>query len=458
MARNVTVTPEQLATDIGNGTIDTVLVVFADHHGRLVGKRTDGQFYLDVVAREGTENCDYLIACDIDNNPLPGFRFASYDQGYGDMRGVIDPTTIRYTPWIEKTAMVMVDLVDVGTGEPIEVAPRQILRRQVEAAAAAGFTPMIGSEIEFYLFRDGYDDAHARGYRDLTPHASYLEDYHILQTTKDEYVIGPLRRFLRQAGLPVEFSKGEAGRGQHELNLTYMDALGMADANVVYKNAAKEIASGFGRAITFMAKYDFADTGSSCHIHSSLWDGDATKSLMAGDGDADRMSDTFRWYLGGLLATAREFSLLFAPNVNSYRRFQHGSWAPTGLGWGSDNRTVGFRVVGHGRSLRVESRIPGADANSYHAFAAIVAGGLYGIRNRIEPPPAYEGNGYEATDLERIPWNLVEAIELWRASDVAKACFGDEVHHHVLNFAEQEWRAFNQTVTDWELRRYFERI
>jgi glutamine synthetase len=332
------------------------------------------------------------------------------------------------------------------------------LQRQTEAAAAAGYTPMIGSEIEFYLFRDGFDDANARGYRGLTPHAAFFEDYHILQTTKDEYVIGPMRRFLRQAGLPVEFSKGEAGRGQHELNLTYMDAVGMADANAVYKNAAKEIAAIYGRAVTFMAKYDFGDTGSSCHIHSSLWDAEGKQSVMADEHGAHHMSDTFRWYLGGLISTAREFSLLFAPTINSYRRFQPGSWAPTGLGWGTDNRTLGFRVVGHGQGMRVESRIPGADANSYHAFAATIAGGLYGIRNRIEPPAAYTGNGYEATDLARIPWNIVEAIELWRSSAVAKECFGDDVHHHVLNFAEQEWRAFNQTVTDWELKRYFERI
>jgi len=458
MATNTNVPPEQLEADIRDGQIDTVLVAFPDHAGRLVGKRADAEFYLDVVATEGTENCDYLLACDIENTPLPGFRFASYDQGYGDMRGVVDPSTIRYTPWIARTALVIADLVDIVTGAPVEVSPRQILKRQVEAAAAAGFSSMIGSEIEFYLFRDSFEEAGARGYRGLTPHAAFFEDYHILQTTKDEYVIGAMRRFLRQAGLPVEFSKGEAGRGQHELNLTYMDAVRTADANVVYKNAAKEIAASFGRAVTFMAKYDFRDTGSSCHIHSSLWSGDGRHSLMAGEGGGHDMSETFRWYLGGLIATAREFSLLFAPTVNSYRRFQTGSWAPTAVGWGVDNRTLGFRVVGHGPGMRVESRIPGADANSYHAFAATIAGGLYGIRHRIEPPPAYEGNGYEATDLSRIPWNIVDAIELWRDSAVARECFGDDVHHHVLNFAEQEWRAFNHTVTDWELQRYFERI
>jgi glutamine synthetase len=458
MAKNVNVPPEQLEADIRAGRIDTVLVVFADHAGRLVGKRTDAEFYVDVVAEHGVENCDYLLACDIENTPLPGFRFASYDQGYGDMRGLVDPTTIRYTPWIERTALVLVDLVDVDTGAPVEVSPRQILQRQTQAAASAGFTVMIGSEIEFYLFRDSFEEASARGHRGLTPHAAFFEDYHILQTTKDEYVIGPMRRFLRDAGLPVEFSKGEAGRGQHELNLTYLDALRMADANVVYKNAAKEIAAGFGRSVTFMAKPDYNGTGSSCHIHSSLWNPDGTDSLMADEHGAHHMSETFRWYLGGLIATAREFTLLFAPTINSYRRYQTGSWAPTGLGWGIDNRTLGFRVVGHDEGMRVESRIPGADANSYHAFAATIAGGLFGIRNRIEPPPPYNGNGYTASDLSRIPWNIVEAIELWRQSAVAKECFGDDVHHHVLNFAEQEWRAFNQTVTDWELQRYFERI
>jgi glutamine synthetase len=277
-------------------------------------------------------------------------------------------------------------------------------------------------------------------------------------------VLGAMRRGLAGAGMPVEFSKGEAGRGQHELNLTYQHAVEMADINLVFKNAVKEIAHSFGKSATFMAKPAFDDAGSSCHIHSSLWstDGHALMPEVHGDDrqhhDPHHMSQLFRWYLGGLMATARDFSLLFAPTINSYKRFQPGSWAPTGVAWGVDNRTLGFRVVGHGNGMRVESRIPGADANSYHAFAATIAGGLYGIDRELEPPAAYPGDGYSATDLERIPSTFVEAIDLWRNSAIAVECFGEDVHHHVLVHAESEWQAFNNTVTDWERARYFERI
>jgi glutamine synthetase len=470
MTKNSHVPHDQLVADIKSGLIDTVLAVFGDHAGRLIGKRTDGQFYLDVVQHEGTENCDYLIACDLDNTPIPGFRWASYDQGYGDMRAAVDASTVRYLPWISKTALVMCDLVEVDTGAPVEVSPRRMLQAQIERAADKGYVSMIGSEIEFFLFKEGYDQAHAAGYRDLTPNSPYLEDYHILQTTKEEDVLGAIRRHLAGAGMPVEFSKGEAGRGQHELNLTYQDALEMADINVVFKNAVKEIAHGYGKSATFMAKPLFGDAGSSCHIHSSLWSLEGEALMPEAHHDDDHhddhhddhdpfhMSQLFRWYLGGLMATAREFSLLFAPTVNSYKRFQPGSWAPTGVGWDVDNRTLGFRVVGHGKGMRVESRIPGADANTYHAFAATIAGGLYGIEHQIEPPAPYKGNGYTATDIERIPWTFAEAIDLWRNSSIAKQCFGDDVHHHVLVHAESEWLAFNQTVTDWERARYFERI
>ena len=461
MSKNQHVGAPQLEADIRDGVIDTVIVAFSDHQGQLIGKRTDGEFYLDVVAEQGTENCDYLIACDIEDVPIPGFRWASYDQGYGDMRGVVDTSTIRYLPWLDRTALVLVDLVDVDTGSPVAVSPRRILQDQAERAAALGYVSMMGSEVEFYLYKETFDDANAAGYRALTPNSPYLEDYHILQTTKEEDVIGAIRRGLRGAGFPVEFSKGEAGRGQHEVNLTYQNAVEMADTNLIFKNAVKEIAAFAGRSATFMAKPYFHDAGSSCHIHSSLWTTDTSTSLMHAPPDVHdphHMSELFRWYLGGLIATARDFSLLFAPNPNSYKRFQPGSWAPTGIGWAVDNRTLGFRVVGHGNGMRVESRIPGADANCYHAFAATIAGGLYGIEQRIDPPPPYAGNGYTATDLERIPWNYPLAIELWRTSAVAKQCFGDDVHHHVLNHAEAEWLAFNRTVTDWERHRYFERI
>jgi glutamine synthetase len=453
-----TITRDELEGLIRTGEIDTVLMVFPDLQGRLVGKRTTGRFFLQSVADAGTENCDYLIACDMDNNPVPGYRFASYAQGYGDMLATADWNTVRLIPWVDKTAMIMCDLLHVESRELIEVAPRSVLQRQVDAAAELGFLPMVASEIEFYLFRDTYDEAHDKGYRDLKPHSPWLEDYHILQTTKDEYILGAIRRGLEAAGVPVEFSKGEAGRGQHEMNLDYTTAIEMADRNSVYKLAAKEIAHFHGRSVSFMAKYDFNDTGSSCHIHSSLWTLDGQTAVFDDHHGAHGMSETFQHYLAGQIATAREFSLLWAPTINSYKRFQLGSWAPTGVGWGIDNRTLGFRKVGHGKGTRVECRIPGSDANSYFAFAGTIAGGLHGIRNKMELGAPFSGNGYEADDIPRIPWSIVEAIDLWERSEVARECFGDEVHHHILTMAKAEWMAFNQTVTDWELRRYWERI
>lgn len=455
MSSRVTVSREQLESLIRGGQIDTVVVAFPDLQGRLVGKRASGRFFLEHVAAHGTENCDYLIACDIDNEPIPGFAFASYDQGYGDVAALPDWDTIRVLPWVPNTALVLADLHDVESGERIGVAPRSVLRAQVEAAAAAGIVPMLGSEIEFYLFRDSYEEAHERDYRDLRPHSPWVQDYHVLATTMDEYVIGAIRRGLEAAGVPVEFSKGEAGRGQHEINLDFAEAVEMADRNHVYKTAAKEIAHSLGRSVTFMAKYDAADTGSSCHIHSSIW---STSGGPLGVADDGSWSESMRQWTAGLLATARDFSLLWAPTVNSYKRFQPDSWAPTALAWGHDNRTLGFRAVGHGAGTRIESRIPGADANSYLAFAGTIAGGLYGVRHGLELAEPFEGNGYTAADLERIPADLGEAIALWERSEIARECFGDDVHQHLLVAARHEWRAFHRAVTDWERRRYWERI
>ena len=463
---------DDLTRAIERGDIDTVVMAFPDLQGRLVGKRTTGRFFLEQVAEHGTENCDYLIATDFDDVAVPGYRFASYDLGYGDMLARADFSTIRYTPWVPKTALILCDLHSVQTGEPIRVSPRQVLRDQVAAARKMHLEPMIGSEIEFYLFRDSYEQIHARGYGNLTPHSPFMEDYQIVQTTRDEYVIGEIRRGLEAAGIPVEFSKGEAGRGQHELNLAYTRALEMADRNTVYKTAAKEIAGALGRSVTFMAKYDFAETGSSCHVHSSLWhlsegavrgsafdagSHSASDHAHAMSDHAHAMTDHFRMYLAGQLAAARDFSILWGPTVNSYKRFQPGSWAPTAVAWGVDNRTLGYRVVGHGTSTRVECRIPGADANSYLAFAGTIAAGLYGIRHKLQLPEAYAGNGYEAGDLPRIPSTLAEAADLWQRSEIARECFGDDVHHHLLNMARHEWSTFNQTVTDWERVRYFDR-
>ena len=457
-------TRDELFAAIERGDIDTVVMAFPDLQGRLVGKRTSGRFFLDHVAEHGTENCDYLVATDFDDVAVPGFGFASYELGYGDMLARADFTTVRVTPWVPKTALVLCDLFSVTSGDPIRVAPRQVLRDQVSAAQSMNLEPMIGSEIEFYLFHDSYEHIHAQGYRNLTPHSPFMEDYQIVQTTRDEYVVGEIRRGLVAAGIPVEFSKGEAGRGQHELNLAYTRALEMADRNVVYKTAAKEIAGALGRSVTFMAKYDFGETGSSCHVHSSLWHlsegavrGSAFDAGHATNGHGTALTDHFRMYLAGQLAASRDFSILWGPTVNSYKRFQPGSWAPTAVAWGIDNRTLGYRVVGHGASTRVECRIPGADANSYLAFAGTIAAGLYGIRNRLSLSDAYDGNGYEATDLPRIPATLAEAADLWERSDIARECFGDDVHQHLLTMARHEWSVFNGTVTDWERVRYFDR-
>jgi glutamine synthetase len=443
---------------IGRGDVDTVLVAFPDLQGRLVGKRVTGHFFVDHVVGGGVDACTYLLAVDVDMTPLPGYRFASWERGYGDLVCRPDLATLRAVPWLPKTALVLCDLASEATGEPIAVSPRQILRVQVERAARAGYSVKCGSELEFYLFRDSYEEAHTKGYAGLVPHAPFVEDYHILQTTRDEYVIRAIRNGMDGAGVPVEFSKGEAGRGQHEINLEYADALEMADRHVIYKNGAKEIAHQAGRSITFMAKYSMDDSGSSCHIHSSLWDRDGTSSLMWSADAPDHLSPAFRGWLGGLVAHSRELAWLYAPTVNSYKRYQPESWAPTALAWGRDNRTCGFRVVGHDHGFRVESRIPGADCNPYLAFAATIAAGLDRIARGLDPPPRFDGDAYRADDVPRVPWSIVEAIEELAASDFAVAAFGRDVHDHLVNTARQEWASFNRVVTDWERRRNFEQL
>jgi glutamine synthetase len=449
---------KELLSRISAGEIDSVIMAFPDRYGRLVGKRTASQFFVDHVADHGTDNCDYLLTCDLDNQPVSGFSFSSFNKGYGDMIAKPDWGTVRIVPWVPGTAMIMCDLYSPETDEPVSVAPRTILQRQVADAEALGFTAMVGSEIEFYLYRDSYEEARRTRYMELRTHSDWSQDYNIMQTTRDEYVIADIRRGLIQAGVPVEFTKGEAGAGQHEINLSYASPVEMADRNQIYKTAAKEIAALHGRSVTFMAKPSMNDVGSSCHVHASLWDATGRLSVFADPDRPHGMSEIFERFLAGMMATAREFSLLWAPTVNSYRRFQPGSWAPTAIGWGIDNRTLGFRKVGHGQSTRVESRIPGADANSYLTFAGVLAGGLYGVRNGLTLEDPYSGNGYEAADMARIPWSLPEAIELWANSSLARDCFGEDVHQWVLRSASSEWEQFNQSVTDWELMRYFERI
>ena len=451
---------EELKTRIKMNDIDTVLVVFPDLAGSWKGKRMTGKFFLDDTVHHGIEACNYLIATDVEMHVLPGYTFANWQAGYGDMRCVPDMTTLREVPWLEKTALVICDILDEHN-QPVEVSPRQILKRQLERAAKLGYAVKCGAELEFFLFKESFESAAAKGYRDLTPDSNTIQDYHILQTTKDEHIIRAIRNGMEGAGVPIECSKGEAGFAQHEINLRYAEALEMADRLAIYKNGAKEIAARAGRAITFMAKYTMDDVGSSCHIHSSIWDAASDKSVTAdpdgSHGGNHGMSHSFRHYLAGMLATAREFAWMFAPTVNSYKRYQPGSWAPTAVAWGSDNRTCGLRLVGHGSGMRVETRIPGADANPYLAFAAVIAGGLHGIDKRLELEDPFVGNAYESTTVERIPWNIVEAIDLLEGSKAAKDAFGELAHDHMVTTAKHEWSYFNKTVTDWELRRNFER-
>jgi glutamine synthetase len=361
-------------------------------------------------------------------------------------------------PWIDEDRDgASATWLDEETDEPVSVAPAQILKEQIAKAAAEGYQVKTGSELEFYLFKDSFDELAERGYRDPRPSSPYIMDYHMLQTTKDEWFIRQVRNGMRGAGIPVEFSKGEFGKGQHEINITYSDALSNADHHAMYKHGAKEIAALNGVALTFMAKWTMAEAGSSCHLHSSVWNADGTESLMWSDSGEHHMSETFRWFLGGLMTTAREMAWMYAPFVNSYKRYQLGSWAPTAIVWSHDNRTCGFRVVGEHRGNRVESRIPGADANPYLAFARRSRAGCGGSATG-RAAEMFDGNAYEAKDVPRVPTSLHEAVETFRGSDVAREAFGDFVFEHLLNTAEQEQIIFDNTcVTDWELTRYFER-
>ncbi|MDQ1481097.1 MAG: glutamine synthetase [Actinomycetota bacterium] len=451
-------TAAELKEDIANGAVDTVLVAFPDLQGRLVGKRITGHYWAEQMegGQEPVHACNYLLAVDVDMTPLSGYQFANWEQGYGDVAVQPDLATIRRIPWLDSTVLVLADVVDEQTGAPVEVSPRRILQRQVERAAALGYSMLFASELEFFLFRESVDEAAAKNYTNLTPHSQVIEDYHILQTTRDEYVIRAIRNAMDGAGVPIEFSKGEAGRGQHEINLAYADGIEMADRHVVYKNGAKEIASQLGLSITFMAKYSTEEVGSSCHIHSSLWDPTGETPLMW-DADApEHQSAAFRGWLGGQLACAHEMAWMYAPTVNSYKRYQPESWAPTAIAWSVDNRTCGFRVVGHGSSFRLESRIPGGDVNPYLAYAATIAAGLHGIENGIEPSARFDGNAYAADELTRVPSSLAEATEAFASSKIAVDAFGADVHDHLLNTARQELAHFNRAVTDWERRRNFD--
>jgi glutamine synthetase len=438
----------ELEKAIGDGSIDTVIVAFTDMQGRLMGKRLHGGFFLEgEVAEHGVEGCNYLLALDMEMDPIPGYGIASWEQGYGDFALAPDLATLRRIPWLEATALVLCDVL-WHDGSPVNPSPRQVLKRQVERAAELGYTAKFGSELEFYLLKDSYEEAHAKHYRDLTPSVPYILDYHILATTYDEPLIRQIRNGMQGAGIRVETSKGEAWPGQQEINFRFDDAVTMADNHTIYKNGAKEIAHLNGQSITFMAKPDHTWIGNSCHIHSSLWrDGE---SAFAGE------SDVFKHYLAGQIASLKELAIFLAPTINSYKRFAAGSWAPTTLAWGHDNRTCGFRIVGHGAGLRAETRIPGGDANPYLAFAALLAAGLNGVEQGLELPPPLEGNAYES-DAERFPHSLREAIAALEGGTMARAALGDDVVDHYLNYARTEQRLFDEAVTCYERERMFER-
>ena len=439
---------QELKTAVEDGSIDTIVVAFTDMQGRLMGKRLHGEFFLEGdVAEHGVEGCNYLLALDMEMDPTPGYGIASWERGYGDFGLKPDMATLRRIPWLEATALVLCDVV-WHDGSPVNPSPRQVLKRQVERAAELGYTAKFGSELEFYLLKESYEEAHAKHYGDLTPSVPYILDYHILATTYDEPLIRQIRNGMQGAGIRVETSKGEAWPGQQEINFRFDDAVTMADNHTIYKNGAKEIAHLNGQSITFMAKPDHTWIGNSCHIHSSLWrDGE---SAFAGE------SDVFKQYLAGQIASLKELAIFLAPTINSYKRFAAGSWAPTTLAWGHDNRTCGFRIVGHGDGLRAETRIPGGDANPYLAFAALLAAGLNGVEQGLELPPPLEGNAYES-DAERFPHSLREAIAALEGGTMARTAFGDDVVDHYLNYARTEQRLFDEVVTCYERERMFER-
>ena len=445
------------------GAIDTVLVAFTDHYGRLMGKRFDAGFFLDHAVAHGAEACDYLLTVDMEMNPVPGYRLANWELGYGDFHLAPDLRTLRVAAWLDRTALVLCDVLDSKRHAPVSAAPRALLRRQVDRAAQRGFAAMAGSELEYYLFNNSYREAAQKPLAQLEPAGWYLEDYHLMQGARTEPFHGAVRRALAASGVPVENSKGEWGKGQHELNIRYADVLEMADRHVIYKQCLKELADRMGVAVTFMAKPDAAQAGSSCHMHLSLWRG--SRSAFAGKGrrtgaqpGAPAGSAVFGHFLAGWIAHARELMPCYAPTVNSYKRYQSASWAPTRLAWSLDNRTAGFRIVGSGEALRIECRIPGADVNPYLAYAAALASGLDGIARKLEPPPAFAGDMYVAADLPRVPATLREATELFAASDFAREAFGADAHEHYVHFFRTEQAAFDGAVTDWEYRRYFERI
>ncbi|OKJ68717.1 glutamine synthetase family protein [Streptomyces sp. CB02460] len=444
---------EELRSLVASGSIDTVVLAFPDMQGRLQGKRFAAGFFLDEVLEHGTEGCNYLLAVDTDMNTVDGYAMSSWEHGYGDFAMHPDLATLRLLPWHEGTALLVADLA-WNDGRPVVAAPRQVLRRQLDRLASLGYTAQVGTELEFIVFKDSYEEAWDRDYRGLTPANQYNIDYSVLGTGRVEPLLRRIRNEMQAAGLTVESAKGECNLGQHEIAFRYDEALVTCDQHAIYKTGAKEIAAQEGVSLTFMAKYNERE-GNSCHIHLSLTDENGDNA-MAGDGP-EGMSELMSHFLAGQLAALRDFSLLYAPNINSYKRFQPGSFAPTAVAWGHDNRTCALRVVGHGRSRRFENRLPGGDVNPYLATAGLVAAGLYGVEHKLRLTEPCTGNAY-TSEYEQVPTTLREAADLWEASPIAKEAFGEEVVAHYLNMAHVELAAYDAAVTDWELRRSFERL
>jgi glutamine synthetase len=442
------VTLDELKTAVDDGTVDTVLLTIADMEGRLQGKRLTASHFLDDVAEHGAEGCNYLLAVDVDMETVDGYEMSSWSRGYGDFEMKPDMSTLRPVPWHPATVHLMADL-QWEDGREVVASPRQILRRQIARLEERGLRALAGTELEFIVFKDSYDEAWKRGYRDLQPANNYNVDYSMLGTSRVEPLLRRIRNSMQSADMRVENSKGECNFGQHEINFRYNDVLSTADDHVIYKGGAKEIADQEGVSITYMAKFNELE-GNSCHIHCSLAREDGT-NLFAEDDKA------FRGFIAGQLACLRELTYFLAPQVNSYKRFVAGSFAPTAIVWGEDNRTCALRTVGHGQGLRVENRVPGADVNPYLALSAIIAAGLHGIDNELDPGPPYVGNAYES-DADRVPHTLYDARDAFAGSRIARDAFGQEVVDHYLNRARVELEAYEAAVTDWEKFRGFERL
>jgi glutamine synthetase len=449
---------------IAENSIDTVVVAFTDMQGRLQGKRLHAAYFVDHVLEHGTEGCAYLLAVDIDMNTVDGYALTSWDQGYGDLEFALDLETIRLLPHLPGTALIQCDLVGLDHA-PVPVSPRTILKHQLAGLAEDGYVALAGTELEFLVFADSYEDAWKSDYRGLTPANLYNIDYSVLGTSRVEPLLRELRNTLYAAGMDVESAKGECNLGQQEIGFLYADALTTADNHAVYKTVAKEVAAARGQSISFMAKYDDRE-GNSCHIHLSLrgadgsivfWGPSRSAGSESGPEPVEGRTPLYDAFLAGILVTMADFTLLYAPNINSYKRFAAGSFAPTTIGWGEDNRTCAVRLVGHGSSARLENRVPGGDVNPYLALAAMIAGGRYGIEQELELPPAVTGNAY-TSNLPRVPHSLLEAREAFSGSSVARSAFGADVVDHYTNMADVELEAYASAVTDWERRRGFERM